>query len=255
MEEEPQQHTNKPFAESHDISDVANAQHKWGDLLLSKQSICIYGSKGLQALDEVSFEYDMLPREFEVWSRLDTTTGLLYPPSCYWHKPKDGIWSNSYVWFDYRPYLDQLLENVTVDNLLVRDGESGLVSNDVPTETSTRPALLYTWFVKKENEGTGESKKHFIVCYPHDRWYNVGWHKEPERERKRFVRLYKEDFKKTFHHGTCTAAYRLTKDGITALECTPQDCNAGYFEEGDLNHTSLLARNVLWFPSWYMGEP
>jgi hypothetical protein len=237
----------------------------WGDLVVeSSDERRINGTQGLVPLDFEITGNDCggLPREFEIWTSPDPETGLLHPPSNYWFDAQRGIVDES-VWFDYRPFIDQLERNVTVDGRLVRDPDTG---HAYRASDLIHPPILYTWFEwDPEGETEMDAKKHFIICYPHDRWYNRGWSVEPERERERFVRLYATDFRRELRDALSSSTIRdyqyrtLRRNGIAPLYCTPSDCNAGYigmaYDQGSYllgDERDLVAPNVIWMPSWYL---
>src|SRR3989344_1722726 len=91
---------------------------KRGDLVVFDQNagyrsdgVCIYDGENVVNLACEPDEYGTIPKQFKVLGeeKFSTDYWVVYDDKWGWH--------NNHVWFDYRPYLSQILENIRYDKI------------------------------------------------------------------------------------------------------------------------------------------
>ena len=125
---------------------------RFGDLIefegnsgYRNNGIAIFDGRKIIDLDAEPDDYGTLPQCFRVLEI--NPTGVRFPIR-YWHNLTGedwrGIEHNYYVWFDHRPYRDQLIDNVRYDNQLFNGKYAVFTHFLLEDGTKVYLVLLYT---------------------------------------------------------------------------------------------------------------
>lgn len=134
-----------------------NIHPQFGDLVMFEEysgyrndGITIFDGKKIIDLARDPDDYGTLPKKFRVLQKNENGSRF---PLFYWHNLTEnedwqGITHNTYVWFDHRPYVDELIKNITYDNKLFM------------STSNVNNYALYTHLIN--DDGT---KIYIVLCY------------------------------------------------------------------------------------------
>lgn len=135
---------------------------QFGDLVIFEEysgyrnnGITIFDGKKIIDLSRDPDDYGTLPKKFRVLQKNENGTRF---PLFYWHNLSEdedwqGITHNTYVWFDHKPYTDELIKNITYDNELF------MLTNNVNNYA------LYTYLINDDGK-----KVYIVLCYCDSLW-------------------------------------------------------------------------------------